>query len=148
MNHVSVVRLYLMRAVAGLGWSVWPAVIHPAKPFGPLDGVAFSFWAALSVLCGLGIRYPLRMLPLLLLQLVYKSVWLLAVALPLSSAGLLASATTHLARTFVGGVVADLLVIPWGYVLAHYVRAPGCRWRFGTPLGAPAVPTGAGGGRA
>jgi hypothetical protein len=80
-----------------LGLTVWPAIIHPARPFAPLDGVAFSFWAALSTLCGLGLRYPLRM---------------------------------FLTKTCVGGVVVDLLVIPWAYVLANYVKKPGDSWRF------------------
>jgi hypothetical protein len=78
----------------------------------------------------------------------YLIVCAAAVALPLSSAGLLASATPHLTGTFVGGVIADLIVIPWAYVFAHYVRAPGDPWRFASPLSTPAVPTGAGGGRA
>ena len=151
MTEVSAVRLYLMRLLyllnfVFLGIGIWPAVINPAKPFGPIDGVAFSFWAAFSALCGLGIRYPLKMLPLLMLQLVYKVVWLLAVALPLSLAGLLDSAEPNLTRTFVGGVIGDLLVIPWPYVLANYVKAPGDSWRFRGPLSARPVPTGTGGG--
>ena len=147
MTEVSALRVYLMRSLyllnfVWLGLSVWPTIIHPAKPFAPLDGVAFSFWAALSTLCGLGLRYPLRMLPLLLLQLLYKSVWLLAVAIPLSSAGPLDSTATDLTKTFVGGVIADLLVIPWGYVFANYVRTPGDRWKLRNPLSVTTVPTG------
>jgi hypothetical protein len=45
-----------------------------------------SFWAALVTLSGLGLRYPLKMLPLLFMQLFYKSVWLIAVAFPLGAA--------------------------------------------------------------
>jgi hypothetical protein len=144
MTEVSTLRLYLMRALyllnfVFLGSSVWPTIIHPTKPFGPLDGVAFSFWATLSLLCGLGLRYPLKMLPMLMTQLLYKTVWLLAVALPLSKAGQLASARPDLTGTFVGGVVADLIVIPWGYLVATYVKAPGDRWRLGRPVSAPAL---------
>jgi hypothetical protein len=65
------------------------------------------------------------MLPLLLLQLFYKSVWLLAVALPLWSAG----QSTDLTTPFVIGLVLDLIVIPWPYVLANYVKQRGDRWR-------------------
>jgi hypothetical protein len=133
-DEVSLFRLYLMRALylltfVGVGMEVWPALINHAKPWDPMHGVAFSFWAAYSALMGLGIRYPLKMLPLLLLQLFYKTVWLLAVALPLSSAGPLDPVASELTRVFVGAVVADLIVIPWPYVLAHYVRKPGDRWR-------------------
>ena len=130
LDEVSTVRLYLMRVVylgnfVMLGFDVWPRIIHQDKPWDPLHGVAFSFWAALSTLSALGIRYPLAMLPLLLLQLLYKSVWLIAVAVPLGSAG----RSPELTNIFVMGAIADLIVIPWPYVLAHYVRKRADRWR-------------------
>ena len=90
-----------------------------------MKGVAFSFWAALSVLSGLGLRYPLKMVPLLLLQLVYKTVWLAAVALPMWPA----IRSIDLTRAMVIGVVVDVLGIPWSYVLASYVKERGDRWR-------------------
>lgn len=116
-EEVSTFRLYLMRFVyllnfVGLGLLVWPGLIKHEGTWDPLHGVAFSFWAALSALIGLGFRYPLKMLPLVLLQLLYKSIWLIAVALPLWSAG----RSTNLTKTFVIAVVVDLIVIPWPYV--------------------------------
>jgi hypothetical protein len=70
MTEVSALRLYVMRFLyfgnfVFLGLSVWPVLLHPAKPLAPLNGVAFSFWAALSTLCGIGLRYPLKMVPVL-----------------------------------------------------------------------------------
>jgi hypothetical protein len=133
MTEVSTVRLYAMRLFyllnfVGLGLTAWPGVLNPDKPLGLLDGVAFSFWAALSALMGLGVRYPLQMLPLVLLQLFYKVVWLLAVALPLRSAGQWDSEASGVTRTFVIAVVVDLLVIPWVYVYANYLKKPGDSW--------------------
>ena len=130
-EETSTFRLYLLRFAylanfAGLGLSVWPAIINHTGAWDPVKGVAFSFWAALSVLSGLGIRYPLKMLPLLLLQLFYKSIWLIAVYLPLSSAGQLPAGLT---KAMVGGVVMDLIVIPWPYVVAGYVKQRGDQWR-------------------
>lgn len=72
---------------------------------------------------GFGLRYPLQMLPLLLLQLFYKLIWLSAIALPLWSAG----RSTGMTKSFVIPVVVDLIVIPWGYVLANYVKKRGER---------------------
>jgi hypothetical protein len=109
----------------GLGLSVWPEIVSHQGPWDPVRGAAFCFWAALSALCALGIRYPLKMLPLLLLQLLYKSIWLIVVALPLWSAG----RTTEMTTIFVSGVVADLIAIPWPYVLTTYVKQCGDRWR-------------------
>jgi hypothetical protein len=129
-EEVSTFRLYLMRSLyllnfVGLGSIVWPAIINHKGLWDPLHGVAFCFWAALSALMGVGLRYPLQMLPIIFMQLLYKSIWLIAVALPLWSAG----QSTELARTFIIGVVADLIVIPWSYVLANYVKKRGDRWK-------------------
>ena len=111
-------RLYLMRLLyvlnfVMLGLSVWPEIINHAGAWDPVKGVAFSFWAALSVLSGLGLRYPLKMLPLLLLHLLYKSIWVIAVALPLWSA----FRSIELTRIMAMGAVVDLMVIPWTYVI-------------------------------
>jgi len=116
--------LYLLNFVL-LGLDVWPGIINHVGAWDPVRGVAFSFWAALSALSGLGLRYPIKMLPLLLLQLFYKAVWLIAVALPMRSA----VRSTDLAKAMVIGVVLDLIVILWPYVLANFVTKPGDRWR-------------------
>jgi hypothetical protein len=73
--------------------------------------------------------YPLKMLPLLIFQLFYKSVWVLAVGLPLRSAGPLDPVAAELFNICAKGLVVDLIVIPWPYVLTHYVKKPGDRWR-------------------
>src|SRR5712691_4621783 len=89
-EHVSLARLYLLRGMylgnfALLGSGVWPKLIGLHRAWEPLPAAVFCFWAALGALSGLGLRYPLAMLPLLLLQLFYKLVWLLAVWLPLGA---------------------------------------------------------------
>src|SRR5271169_1477100 len=91
MMEVSTLRLYLMRALyllifVGLGSEIWPLIIHHSKPWDLMHGVACSLLAALSALMAWGIRYPLQMLPLLLFELLWKAIWLAAVALPLWSA--------------------------------------------------------------
>ena len=129
-EEISLFRLYLMRFLyllnfVLLGLDVWPGIINHLGAWDPVKGVAFSFWAALSALSGLGLRYPLKMLPLLLLQLLYKLVWLIAVALPQWAA----LRSTPIARAMVIGVVLDLIAIPWPYVLSNYVTKRGDRWR-------------------
>jgi hypothetical protein len=68
------------------------------------------------------------MLPVLFMQLFYKSVWLLAVALPLWSARQWTPGTANMVRVFVAAVIVDALVIPWPYVVAEYGKAPGDPW--------------------
>lgn len=124
---VSIFRMYLLRifyamAVFMLGLDVWTEIFFHAKPWEPLPAVAFSFWAVFSLLAILGILYPLRMLPLLLVQFSYKLVWLIIVALPLwSSDTVIGSAAEGLTQANSIGLVLDLLIIPWQYVFRTFV---------------------------
>ena len=134
MTEVSTLRLYLMRALyllicVGLGSEIWPGIIHHAIARDPTHGVATSLLAALSAMMALGIRYPLQMLPLLLFELLWKAIWLVAVALPLWSAHQLDPDTMETVKACLMGIVLCPIVIPWPYVLANYVKKPGDRWR-------------------
>lgn len=129
-GEVSTPRLYLMRAVfllnsVVLGSDVWPALLNHPEPWDPIKSAAFSFWAALSLLSLLGLRYPVKMLPLLLFQLTYKVIWLLAVALPQWSD----FQSVELTKIMLFGLIIDLLVIPWPFVVRSYVKARGDRWK-------------------
>jgi len=127
-RELSTIRLYSMKFLylltgIGLGISVWPEMINHGKPWDPLHGVAFSFWAALSTLMLLGVRFPTRMLPLMLLQLFYKLTWLIGVGYPLWSAGHWNPVASELVKACAIGAVLDLVVIPWPYVFENYVKA-------------------------
>ena len=76
-----------------------------------------------------GLVIGLQMLPLLLFELAWKSVWMLAIGLPLRSAGALDAGTRQTWNDCLISIVIFLLVIPWGYVLTHYVKQPGAPWR-------------------
>jgi len=141
-KQTSMLRLYLMRLLyllnfVMLGLQVWPVIIDHPGAWDPVKGVAFSFWAALSALSVLGLRYPLKMVPLLLLQLLYKSIWVIAVALPLWST----FRSMELTKVMAMGAVVDIIVIPWPYVFASYVKKPGDRWRGHPPPASEHTPT-------
>src|SRR5262245_61486721 len=108
-----------------VGAGVVTEFIHREEPWAAIPGVAFSFWAALAVLSALGIRYPLAMLPILFMQLLYKAFWLLAVYVPLRAAG----RSSDLAMGFSIAIILDIIVIPWPYAFAQFMKIPGDRWR-------------------
>ncbi|KRT60352.1 MAG: hypothetical protein XU10_C0055G0002 [Chloroflexi bacterium CSP1-4] len=114
--------LYLLTGI-GLGIEVWPAMTFRTKPWDPLYGVADSFWAALSLLMLLGVRFPVKMLPLMLLQLFYKLTWLILVAYPLWTGGHWSPLASELFMACAIGAVLGLIVIPWPYVFENYIRA-------------------------
>jgi hypothetical protein len=126
---------YLLWASA-LGSDVWPDLIKHSASWPLANSVTASLLGALAALALLGVRYPLQMLPLLLLELLWKSIWLVAVALPLWFAGDLDSARSETAIACIVGIVLVLIVVPWPYVLAHYVNKAGDRWRSGRLQGA------------
>lgn len=134
MADVTLLRLYVMRGfylviVVMVGSMALPGLLGAGAPITPMRGVALSFWAALALLAAVGIRYPLQMIPILLIQMIYKSIWLLAVALPLWRAGTPFDAdTAEFAKAMAIGIVVDVIVIPWRYVFANYVTKRGDRW--------------------
>ncbi|MFC6039982.1 hypothetical protein ACFPYN_11170 [Paenisporosarcina macmurdoensis] len=137
MNEVSLLRLYLLRAlylliVVGLAIVQWPEVllqlIHQEKSWDLMEGVVACMLTAFSALSILGLRYPLQMLPLLLWEFVWKSIWLIVVALPLWSAGQMDESTWATASACLIVLIFPF-VIPWRFVFAHYVKKHGDRWR-------------------
>lgn len=140
-KEVSTLRLYLLRALyllnlVLLGATIWPTLIKHEGLSDPVQAVAFGFWGALAALSGLGIRYPLKMLPLLFVQLLYKSIWMIAVALPLWST----YRSIDYTQDMVFGIAVDLICIPWVYVWQSYVKGHGDRWR-GKPRPPEAIPS-------
>jgi len=133
MSEVSTFRLYLLRALyllifLGQGSIQWPQIIHHANPLSFWHGVGSSLLFAMALLAALGIRYPLQMLPLLLFELVWKSIWLIAIALPLWSAHQMDPDTLEAAPSILMGVIVPI-VIPWPYFVSNYVKKPGDRWK-------------------
>jgi hypothetical protein len=133
MPTVSLFRLYVLRAmylfiVGGLAVFLWPEVINPDRHWGISQGQASCMLAAFSLMCVLGLRYPVQMLPVLLWEVTWKTLWLGIVPLPQWWAGRLDPALAG--QVFaVGMVVIVYAAVPWGYVARRYVLAPGERWR-------------------
>ena len=80
-----------------------------------MEGVVACMLTAFSALSLLGLRYPLQMLPLLLWELVWKSI-LIVVALPLWSAGQMDESTLAMASACLIVVIVPF-IIPWRFVL-------------------------------
>lgn len=133
MPEVSTFRLYLLRAMylliaLGMGLTIWPLILSPPDMATDSKTVVRAFLGALTLLCLLGVRYPLRMLPILIFELLWKLIWVIAFALPLwLTDSLDANGQTTLFECMVGVVLVPL-ALPWGYVYRMYVKAPGDPW--------------------
>lgn len=133
MHEVSIFRLYLLRAtylllVVAVGAMIWPLLLDSPEATEHFRGVTWCLLGTVALLALLGLRYPLKMLPLLFFELVWKTIWLLTVGLPMRSSGQLEGAFRETWVANVMGLVIFLLAIPWDYVIHKYVREPGDRW--------------------
>jgi hypothetical protein len=133
MHEMSIFRLYTLRVcylilAVGLGLYIWPSVIHHTADSAIAHGIQISLLAGLGLTAVLGLRYPVQMLPLLLFELIWKTIYLLAFALPLWSANQVTAAAAEDIRACLM-VVIFIPLIPWRYVARHYILEPGNRWR-------------------
>ena len=129
-------RLNLMRigyAVLGVGLAVvkWPVVIGYDRSLPLFEGVVAVLLTAMSLLALLGLRYPVRLLPILLFECLWKLIWLTVVALPAVAAGEVDDATREVIVSC-SLVIIIVAVVPWRYVWQQYVTAQGDRWRRST----------------
>jgi len=132
-TSVSLPRLYLLRlgylvVAVGLALTKWPLLINHDRPWPLFEGVETCMLVALSLLAFLGLRYPVQMLPILLFELGWKFIWVAVVVLPLWISNQMDPATLQVFYSCLV-VLIVLAVIPWRYVVAHYVMKPGDRWR-------------------
>jgi hypothetical protein len=126
-------RLYALRfayTVMAVGLAVykWPSLLHHDRSWPQMTGVVTVMLAAMSILAVVGIRYPVRMLPLLLFESLWKLMWLGIVALPQWLTHQLGASTRELAGECLW-VIIILPVVPWRYVARWFVIARGDRWR-------------------
>ena len=130
-QEVSLARIYVLRAtylllVIGLGAMIVPDVVsHRVSSRGVIPSLLGAVW----VLAFIGLKYPLEMLPLLMFEFAWKSIWMVAYGLPQWSAGQLPPTFAEDSFNIGLGVILMPLVIPWGYVYRHYLKKSGARWR-------------------
>jgi hypothetical protein len=106
----------------GLGIIVIPNVMKSVFRWPSQDPIVFgvtgSVYLAFAILSILGLRSPLKFVPILLLQLCYKVVWFIGVVLPLLVAGEFPMYAILLVVIFATFIIGDLIAIPFSYVLA------------------------------
>src|SRR3984893_6003358 len=85
--NIYLLRLLFILMFFVLGRVTWTQILTHRGSWEPTDAVAWCVWTAFATLAGLGIIRPLKMLPILLLEIFYNVLWLVIVAYPLWSKG-------------------------------------------------------------
>jgi hypothetical protein len=120
------INIYAMRFIyilmaTFLATDVWTHIITYDQSWNPSDAMNWSVWAAFTVFAIVGILQTVKMIPILLLEIVYKSIWLILVALPLLQAENLSNESTDGMIFPFAFVILPIIAVPWGYVLKTYL---------------------------
>jgi len=104
----------------GLGMIAMPETIKSILGWPVKEPIAFgiigSVYLSFGLLSMLGLRSPLKFLPVLLLQLCYKLILFIGVLLPLLFTNKFPSFAISMSIIFATYIIGDLIAIPFSYI--------------------------------
>jgi hypothetical protein len=125
--HIYLLRLLFVLMFFVLGRETWTQILTHQGPWEPFQAVAWCVWTVFATLAGLGILRPLKMLPIVLLEIFYKTLWLIIVAYPLWAKGALwSSPAESIAIPFLW-LPLPIIAVPWGHAFRTYIYDPRTR---------------------
>jgi hypothetical protein len=125
-DGVPPINIYLLRLLFTLMFLflTYDSVTHIIRhtgPWDPANSAAWFMWGSCAVIAIIGIRRPLRMLPIVLFEIVYKTAWLIIIAYPLYQRNeLTGSSAEGMADNFML-VILPIVAMPWKYFFRTYI---------------------------
>lgn len=122
---LKVMYLYTLVGAGGFGFAMlfFPSFVQSFFRFPAQDPVVFTLYGSVLLASGLlaipALRSPLKFVPLLLLQLVYKPIWLTVTAVPLFIKGQFPLYVVAMSAVFLTYIVGDLIAIPFPYLFSR-----------------------------
>lgn len=118
--------MYLYTIIAtliiGLGILIAPAMVISTLGWPKQDpivlGITGSVYVTFGVVSILGLRDPLKFMPILLMQFCYKVIWFIAVILPLLIIGQFPSYAILYVVIFATFIIGDIIVLPFSDLIA------------------------------
>ncbi len=83
-----------------------------------LGGVVASVMVAYAIMSVIGMFFPLKVYPILLLQAIEKTTWLLAVVIPQLVNGPLPGFVVMQIAIYIPLTIGDLIAVPWKHLFA------------------------------
>ncbi len=121
-------RLIFLAMAIVLSTKQWSYILEGTTDWSSWKGLGHSMLATLGLLAVAGVFHPLKLLPLMFYEIIWKSIWLLFVALP---AWLGDQEVPDLVDVWPSsiGIVVVMILMPWRYVWWCYVVQPVDPWR-------------------
>jgi hypothetical protein len=120
------INIYLLRLLFILVFffvasDAWPHIFNHKGPWEKTNAAAWCMWASYSLISFIGIIRPLKLLPIVLFEIIYKITWLIIVAYPLWVRNeLIGSPAEEMTRAFLW-VVLPIIAMPWRYFFRTYI---------------------------
>lgn len=110
----------------GLGILIMPDTMRRVFSWPAQDpivlGLAGSIYLAAAVLALMGLRSPLRFSALLLFELVYKTIWLIGVILPMVIQAKFPAYAIPQVIIFATFIIGNMIAIPFSYLFAKHAE--------------------------
>jgi hypothetical protein len=123
--NIYLLRLLYILMFFVLGKDVWTYIFTFQGEWDPSEAVNWCVWASFSVFALLGIIHPLKMLPILFLEIFYKILWLFLVAYPLWIKNELTGSDAAGITSGFLWVVLPIVALPWKYAFQKFVLFSG-----------------------
>lgn len=123
---VSNINIYLLRllfilVVLFVATGTWSHIFNYQGTWNATNASAWCMWASYSLISIIGIIRPLKMLPIVLFEIIYKITWLVVVAYPLWRTGeLTGSIVEGMANDYLW-VLLPVIAMPWKYFIKKYI---------------------------
>src|SRR2546423_3800595 len=120
------INIYLLRILFTLmflfvTYDSWTHILNHKGPWENANAAAWCMWGTYSLMSIIGIFRPLKMLPIVLFEIIYKIIWLVIIAYPLWAKNqLIGSPAEGMTRAFVW-VVLPIVAMPWRYFFRTYI---------------------------
>ena len=120
------INIYLLKLLFTLmffflTYDSWNHILNHTGPWNNANAAAWCMWGSYSVISFIGILRPLKMLPIVLFEIIYKISWLAIVSYPLWVKNeLIGSPAEGMTNIFVW-VVFPIVAMPWKYFFITYI---------------------------
>jgi len=116
----------ILVGLLGLGMIVMPKTVKLILGWPVEEPIAFgiigSVYLTFGFLSILGLRSPLKFVPVLLLQLCYKLIWFIGVLLPLIFNNKFPNFAIPMTIIFITYIIGDLIAIPFSYIFTKELK--------------------------
>ena len=119
--NIYLLRLLFLLMFVFLSYDVWSVILKHTGPWKNVEAAAWCMWGSYSIISFIGVMRPLKMLPIVIFEIIYKITWLIIVAYPLWITNQLAGSPAEgMTRVFIW-VILPIVAMPWKYFICTYV---------------------------